>query len=580
VFRVWAPLRERIELVMEEGRAIPMNREPDGYHAVTAPDVPVGTLYRFRVDGAGPFPDPASRYQPLGVHGPSMVIDPGRYGWTDHGFVPAPKDELVIYELHAGTFTPEGTFRGAAEKLEYLRDLGITAVELMPVADFPGRWNWGYDGVAPFAPARCYGTPDDLRDFVNRAHSLGIAVLLDVVYNHFGPDGAYQGVYSRLYFSERHRSAWGDGLNFDGECSAAVRGYFLENALRWVREYHMDGLRLDAIHAIQDDSSQHIVATIAQAVRAGAQEAGRRVLVTAEDSRNLAYQLRSESEGGFGLDGVWADDFHHQIRRALAGDTEGYFRHFDGSAAGIAETARRGWFRMRSDPTGLRYSQFVFCIQNHDQIGNRAIGDRLHHSIPPAAYRAASALLLLLPETPLLFMGQEWGASTPFLYFTDHHEELGKLVSAGRRVEFKRFSAFAGEMPDPQSADSFERSRLQWKEVESEPYSATLRLYQDLLALRRHHPALRRCGGSPELQIDACGEDVIVMRRGGVVVAVALRGAPRVELPERCGEVLLSTEDERYAADPCRPSYDSDGSVVQFERPGAVVLAYRGKDVG
>lgn len=578
-FRVWAPLRERVELVMEEGSVFPMDRGPDGYHSFIVPGVAEGALYRFRLDGEGPFPDPASRYQPYGVHGPSMVIDPGRYGWTDSGFMPAVSAGLVIYELHVGTFTPEGTFRGAAEKLGYLRDLGVTAVELMPVADFPGRWNWGYDGVAPFAPARCYGTPDDLRDFVNRAHRFGLAVLLDVVYNHFGPDGAYQGTYSRLYFSEKHRNAWGDGINFDGEGCAAVRDYFVENVLRWVREYHVDGLRLDAIHAIEDDSPKHIVAAIVEAVRAGAQAVGRKVLVTAEDSRNLAHQLRPASDGGFGLDAVWVDDFHHQVRRGLAGDTEGYFRHFDGSAAGIAETAERGWFRMRSDPTGLAYSQFVFCIQNHDQIGNRAFGDRLHHSIPAAAYRAASALLLLLPETPLLFMGQEWGASTPFLYFTDHHEELGRLVSAGRRREFRRFSAFAGDVPDPQSSGTFERSRLQWEEVERAPHVATFRLYRDLLALRRNHAALRRCGCSPDLQIKACGQDAIVMRREGLVVVVALRGAPRVKLPQRCGEVLLSTEDERYAADPCLPAYDSDECVVQFQRQGAVVLAYRGECV-
>ncbi len=576
-FRVWAPSRERVELVLHEGAVHRMHREPGGYYAVTVPGVPVGALYRFRVDGEGPFPDPASRFQPDGVHGPSMVVDPSRYRWTDAAFTGIALEDLVIYELHLGTFTPEGTFSAAADRLGYLKELGVSAVELMPIADFPGRWNWGYDGVAPFAPARCYGTPDDLRALVDRAHELGIAVLLDVVYNHFGPDGAYQGVYSKQYYSTRHRSPWGDGINFDGEGSAAVRDYFLENALRWISEYHFDGLRLDAVHAIEDDSARHIVAAIAAAVRAAVAESGKRVLVIAEDSRNLAFQLYAERDGGWELDGVWADDFHHQVRRGLAGDSEGYFRPFDGSAAGIAQTARQGWFRMGTDPAGLAYAKFVLCIQNHDQIGNRAFGDRLHHTISGAAYRAASALLLLLPETPLLFMGQEWAATTPFQYFTDHHQELGKLVSAGRRREFSKFSSFAHEVPDPQAESTFTGSRLIWEERLVEPHASTYRLYRDLLALRREHaaePGLR----SPELQIEAQGTDALVLRRRDLAIAVALRGAPRVELPEGYGEILLSTEDARYTSDPLPPEYMPGSGFVQFQREGVIVLAWQGKE--
>ncbi|MFN7932245.1 MAG: malto-oligosyltrehalose trehalohydrolase [Bryobacteraceae bacterium] len=569
-FRVWAPNCRLVEVVLEGTGSFAMKGSRGGYHAARIAGLSPGALYWFRLDGEGPFPDPASRFQPEGVHGPSMVVDPGQYEWKAEAFRGVSLDDLVLYELHVGAFTAEGTFRAAADKLEYLRDLGITAVELMPVADFPGRWNWGYDGVAPFAPARCYGTPDELRAFVDRAHELGIGVLLDVVYNHFGPDGAYQGLFSRSYFSRRHRNAWGDGIHFDGRSSAPVREYFVQNALCWIREYRLDGLRLDAVHAIHDDSRRHILAEIAGALH----RTEREVLVIAEDARNLAFLMQPETEGGWGLDAVWADDFHHQMRRALAGDSEGYFRHFDGSMAGIAKTAKLGWFRMGSDPRGLAYSRFLFCIQNHDQIGNRARGDRLHHSISAAAYRAATTLLLLLPQTPLLFMGQEWAASTPFLFFTDHHEELGKLVTEGRRREFQQFGSFAGEVPDPQSPATFQASQLRWQELEQSPHAGTHRLYRDLLTLRRSHPALRNPGYSPHLNIEACGSEAILVRRGALLIAVALGGATEIALPAGCGELVFSTEQSAYAVDPLPPVYQAETNRLYFQRAGAAILEY------
>ncbi len=543
-FEVWAPEAAHLEVVLEPDagphRAHPMRRLDEGYFTIELSGVSPGALYRFRLDGRGPFPDPASRFQPQGVHGPSQVVDPGAFGWTDTAWRGGVLEETVLYELHIGTFTPAGTFRATLERLPYLRDLGVTAVELMPVADFAGDRNWGYDGVALFAPARCYGSPDDLRALVDAAHQLGLSVHLDVVYNHFGPDGAYQSTFSPHYISRSHRTPWGETLNFDGPGSRPVRDYVVENAVRWVREYHFDGLRLDATHAIVDDSPRPIVAEITAAVRDAVAASGRQVLVVAEDARNLRRVVESEAAGGWGAHATWSDDFHHQMRRALAGDTDGYFADFTGSTADIAATARQGWFYRGqdapsfggprgTDPTGISSERFVFFLQNHDQTGNRALGDRLHHTIDLAAWRAASVLLLLLPETPLLFMGQEWGASTPFQFFTDHHPELGRAVTAGRRREFSRFAAFADPagretIPDPQDPETFRASRLVWEEQEREPHRSLLRLYRRLLAFRRTEAALRPRGGSGEPVVLAWGDEV---------AGLAPRGAGRTPCPGR-----------------------------------------------
>lgn len=607
-FEVWAPEAARVEVVLEPDaaahRAHPMRRLPDGYFTATLSDVGPGALYRFRPDGRGPFPDPASRFQPQGVHGPSQVVDPAGFAWTDAAWRGTLLADTVLYELHIGTFTPAGTFRAAIERLRYLRDLGVTAIELMPLADFAGERNWGYDGVAPFAPARCYGSPDDLRALVNGAHAAGLAVHLDVVYNHFGPDGAYQTAFSPHYASRTHRSPWGGALNFDGPDSRPVRDYIIENALRWIREYHFDGLRLDATHAIVDESPQPIVAEITAALGDGAAASGRHVLVIAEDVRNQRTVIEPPAAGGWGVHAVWSDDFHHQLRRGLAGDADGYFADFTGSTADLAATARGGWFYRGqpapyfggprgTDPTGLPYERFVFFLQNHDQVGNRALGDRMHHTIDLAAWRAATALLLLLPETPLLFMGQEWGASTPFRFFTDHHRELGESVTAGRRQEFSRFAAFAdptrrtgGDIPDSQDPETFRASRLCWEEREREPHRSLLELYRRLLALRRTEPALSPRETSGEPMVDAWGDDVLVVRRDAAVArpllaVVRLRGSGTVDLrqhlaaqlaPDRAWVALLTTEDPAFAPDAAPPAVDPAGPQVCFARPGAVLF--------
>jgi maltooligosyltrehalose trehalohydrolase len=602
-FRVWAPATEQVELVIERpgGPADrrPLVREPGGFAAGLFADVGPGTLYRYLLDGRGPFPDPASRAQPDGVHGPSMVVDPGAFAWTDRGWPGRRLEDAVIYELHVGTFSTEGTFAGVRSRLPYLRDLGVTAVELMPIADFPGRRNWGYDGAALFAPARRYGTPDDLRRLVDAAHELDLAVFLDVVYNHTGPDGAYLHAFSPYYVSSRHASPWGAGVNLDDEHAGPVRAFLIENAQHWVHEYHVDGLRLDATHAMRDDSPRHFLAELSARVRGGAGD--RRVLLMAEDHRNLARMVKPESEDGWGLDAVWADDFHHEIRRLLAGDSDGYYADFAGTAADVATTIRQGWFftgqpstylgeTRGTDPAGVSLARFIVCLQNHDQIGNRAFGDRLHHRIDQAAYRAASVLLLTLPETPLLFMGQEWAASTPFQYFTDHHDELGQQVTAGRRQEFERFAAFADastreRIPDPQAEATFLDSRLDWRETAREPHAGMLRLHAALLALRRHDAALTDAN-SP-LEVEAVEGDTVVMRRGapaGAVYVVArLRGAGAVSIPARWPESvgppirwtsLLHSEDPLFTADGQPPQLDLSGPapVVRFVRPSAIVL--------
>lgn len=599
-FRVWAPEASSVDVVFEspEPAVAALTKFPDGSFGALVPGVAAGARYRYRLDGGEAYPDPASRFQPEGIHGPSEVIDPSAFAWTDGGWNGVAREDLVLYEVHVGTFTPEGTFAAATERLPYLVQLGVTAIELMPVGDFPGQRNWGYDGVDLYAPARCYGTPDDLRRLVDAAHRLRLAVFLDVVYNHLGPEGNYLSAFSPYYFSETRESPWGKALNFDGPKSSMVRQFFIENALHWVHEYHIDGLRLDATHAIEDDEPRHFIAQLAARVREGAPWP---VRVIAEDHRNLAHMIRPEGEGGWGLDGVWADDFHHKVRVALAGDNEGYYRDFDGSMPDLARTLNQGWHftgqhstylnePRGTDPTGIPPRRFVFCIQNHDQIGNRALGERLHHQIELPAYRAASVLLLCAPATPLLFMGQEWAATTPFLYFTDHPEALGKLVTEGRRNEFRHFSAFSDpdtreRIPDPQAESTLAASRLQWAELEREPHASTMRLYQRLLALRRGEPSIR----AARFSAFALGDTTLLLKQNGdpgpsVLAVIQMDGAAEVDLAGHAGlegldpalcQVLFTTEDRPFAPDPMPPAIDlaAGGPRIRFARPSAVLLS-------
>ena len=592
-YRVWAPRASRIDVVVESWhQAIPLFRYEDGTHRGWSSEQEIGETYHFRVDGKELFPDPASRFQPEGVHGPSEIIDPSRFPWTDQDWRGIDRDEAVIYELHIGTFTPEGTFEGASKRLAELADLGVTAIQLMPVNDFPGRWNWGYDGVSLFAPARCYGRPDDLRSLVDRAHSFGMAVLLDVVYNHFGPDGNYTGQFSPSYVNPAHHTNWGPAINLGGEGSEMVRAFFIENARMWLHEYHFDGFRLDATHAFVDDGPRPFLEEFAEAVRASVPD--RKLILIAEDHRNLDKIIRPASEGGWDFDGVWADDFHHEIRRYLTGDSDGVFRDFRGTLPDLARTINRGWlftgqysaYREEdrgTDPTGIPPQRFVFCLQNHDRVGNRAGGRRLNHDVDPATYRAATVALLCSPETPMLFMGQEWAAASPFFYFTDHNEELGRAVREGRSREFRKYADFTdparlATIPDPQAESTFLASKLDRDEKFREPHASTHRLYRALLKLRRDEPAFRQ--GSHEAT--ALGDDGIVMRLGigsgsEVVAVIRLKGSGTFALPEELSrlEVILTTEDAPFAPDPLPIAYDS--AEVRSIRPGAVVLRRQAK---
>ncbi len=598
-FRVWAPTAAQVSVVLFDGSRpstrAPLIHEADGYWSADVASIGAGARYAFSVDDGDPRPDPASRSQPDGVHAPSEVIDVAAFEWSDGAWRGVQLDELIIYELHVGTVTTGGTFDALIPKLPYFRDLGVNALELLPVAAFPGTRNWGYDGVDLYAPAPCYGGPNGLKRLVDAAHGHGLAIILDVVYNHFGPDGNYLRTFSPYYFSDLHRTPWGEALNLDGLHSEGVRNFLINNALYWAHEYHIDGLRLDATHALIDNGVQHLLQELTGTVRASLSP-DRQFVITAEDERNDVRLLQPAEQGGYGLHAVWADDFHHHARVALTGEQHGYFGHYTGSIADLTQTIHDGWFEQglrsmrhgeaqaqaqRTGPHAFAYPQFVYCIQNHDQIGNRPTGDRLHHVIAPAAYRALSALLLLVPETPLLFQGQEWAASTPFQFFTDHHPALGKLVTEGRQREFAYFlTEKEVALPDPQAASTFERSRLRWDELAQPGHAQTLALYQDLIRLRRTHPALRRHDRA-SVQITPLSEHAFVLRRDGVVphdtvfVVVNLGTNARLNIPSPAAfTVLLDTNAARYGGSaPAQLAQVGDATLeLQMSTAGVVVV--------
>jgi maltooligosyltrehalose trehalohydrolase len=529
-FRLWAPSASRVELVLHvRGTPSYAAMEPcgEGWHETVAVAA-AGDRYRFRIDGKLEVPDPASRCNPEDVHGPSIVIDPATFDWEDGAWRGRRWEEAVIYELHVGTFTPEGTFAAAAARLDYLAALGITAVELMPLSDFPGRRNWGYDGVLPFAPDAAYGAPDDLKHFVSAAHARGLMVLLDVVYNHFGPDGNYLHVYAKPFFTERHPTPWGAGLNFDGEGSRAVRDYFIHNALYWIEEYHMDGLRLDAVHAIADDSSPHILAELAERVRTGPGRS-RQVHLVLENDFNQARYLDA-ARGPAHYDAQWNDDLHHAFHVLLTGERDGYYADYvDRPARHLGRALAEG-FAYQGEPSGYRggetrgeisaalpSSAFVSFLQNHDQVGNRAFGERLAALADEGALRAAACAWLLAPSPPMLFMGEEFGAATPFLFFCDFGPDLAAAVANGRRREFERFARFSGAdalaaIPDPGAAATFTRSKLDWDCLGRVVHQRWLELYRGLLALRRDRivPLLTGSRGHPARYVE-CDHNALIV---------------------------------------------------------------------
>jgi maltooligosyltrehalose trehalohydrolase len=497
-FRVWAPAAQSVTLRLTNQHGTqdwPMQRTDDGHFALQA-SARAGDRYLYIVDQHKAVPDPVSRLLPEGVHGRTEIVDPEHFIWTDHAWHGLPLDDYVIYELHVGTFTAQGTFDAAIAKLPYLKKLGITVIEIMPVAAFPGTRNWGYDGVSPYAVQASYGGPDGLKRLVNAAHEIGLGVALDVVYNHLGNEGNYLRFFGP-YFTATHKTPWGEAINYDQPGSEGVRRYFIENALYWIREFHFDGLRLDAVQIIYDSSPRHILAEIAENVSGLAQELDCTVCVIAETDENDARLVQPISAGGYGMDAIWSDDFHHAVHAFFTGEREGYYQDF-GRPEQIVKALQDGFVfqgepfqfwggrRRGASSAGIPAPAHVICLQNHDQVGNRARGERLTALMPRGARMLAAALLLLSPQTPLLFMGQEYDETNPFLFFTDYGDPaLQEAVSEGRQREFKDFGFAGGAVPDPEDPETFTHSKLKWQLTQGE--NPMLDWYALLLALRRKY---------------------------------------------------------------------------------------------
>ncbi|HWM69035.1 MAG TPA: malto-oligosyltrehalose trehalohydrolase [Steroidobacteraceae bacterium] len=521
-FRLWAPGARKVDLSLDDGKGVaqvlPMTRLDDSYYEVITEKARAGSLYRYRINGENEVPDPASRRNPEDVHGPSQVVDPTDFNWTDDGWHSRPWHEAVVYELHVGTFSPEGTFAGAQARLDHLVELGINVIELMPIADFPGKRGWGYDGVLQFAPESAYGTPNELKSFIAEAHKRSIAVMLDVVYNHFGPEGNYLGMYAPQFFTSRHHTPWGEAINFDGELARPVRDFFINNTLYWLEEYHFDGLRFDAVHAIMDDSKKHIMTEIAESARAYA-GGDRNIYLVLENGANQARFLGAPGRSSK-YDAQWDDDVHHCLHTILTGERDGYYSDYaEQPHAKLCRSLAEGFVyqgehsgyeqKPRGEPSAhLPPTAFVIFLQNHDQIGNRALGERLGHIVKnEQALRAATAVLLLAPSPPMLFMGEEWNAPEPFPYFCDFEQELATKVREGRKKEFAHFERFrdpahSDRLPDPTIASTMKSACLDWTKLTMPAHEDWLDLYRRLLMIRQRDivPLV------PQIRFGACSK--------------------------------------------------------------------------
>ncbi|ADB29858.1 malto-oligosyltrehalose trehalohydrolase [Kribbella flavida DSM 17836] len=563
-FTVWAPDAATVSLVLST-ESLEMTRADDGWWTLEVPDAGHGTDYAFSIDGSDPMPDPRSPWQPHGVHGSSRVFDASRFSWNDAEWAGRDVRGAVFYELHLGTFTPEGTLDAAAERLDHLVALGVQVVSLLPVAAFPGRHGWGYDGVDLYAVHEPYGGPEALQRFVDRCHTAGLAVCLDVVYNHLGPSGNYLDSFGP-YFTSKHTTPWGPAVNLDDKGSDGVRRWICDNALRWFREFHIDALRLDAVHALQDDSPQHVLAQLSVETAQLSAELGRPLGLVAESDLNDPRMVEPVAEGGLGMTAQWSDDYHHALHALLTGESAGYYEDF--AQPGVFEKTLTqvflhdgsySSFRGKDwghtvDPARHRGSQFLAYTSNHDQVGNRALGDR--PALTPGQLAIGAALVITSPYTPMLFMGEEWGASTPWRYFTDHEEpELADAVRNGRREEFGAHGWDADEIPDPQDPATWQASLLDWTELDASPHRELLAWYRDLLALRARDENLRDDRlGSVAVTSDA-GGDWMVVSRGDLRVVVNLADAERVVPVDRVprdvvtafGEAEIVTDGVRLA---------------------------------
>ena len=545
--RVWAPHAERVEVVSGDQR-IPLEREDRGWFSG---DHDLAD-YMLSLDGGEPRPDPRSGWQPHGVHGPSRVVDHASFDWSDGSWAGFPLREALIYELHVGTFTPEGTFDSAIEKLDHLVSLGVNAVELMPVNEFPGDRGWGYDGVDLYAPHHAYGGPVGLKRLVDACHSNGLAVIQDVVYNHLGPAGNYLREFGP-YFTDRYGTPWGDAVNLDDRGSTEVRNFFIENALGWLDDYHCDGLRLDAVHAIYDQSATHFLEELSLRVDELEERLGRPLWLVAESDLNDPRVVRPRDSGGFGIDAQWSDDLHHSLHAALTGETTGYYSDF-GGITDIAKALRQAFvydgihsdFRGRvhgSSPEGLDGDRFLGYLQTHDQVGNRAMGERTSALLDVDLLKVGAALVLTSPFVPMLFQGEEWGASTPFLYFTDHEDpQLGEAVSEGRRREFAAFGWKPEDIPDPQDPVTFHRSKLDWSELEDQRHADLLEWHRQLIRARREVPDLG-VGGMAGITIYFDEDERwLVVERGTATIVANLSDERRtIPLNGDPGQVLLTS---------------------------------------
>jgi len=550
--RVWAPHAQRVELLLGGQRTL---MEPAGGWWSAETQASPGKDYAFSLDGGEPLPDPRSLWQPEGPFGPSRLVDHARFAWSDQRWQAPPLASAVIYELHIGTFTPDGTFDAAIAQLDHLVALGVTHVEVMPVAQFPGARGWGYDGVDLYAPQNTYGGPDGLKRLVDACHVRGLAALLDVVYNHLGPSGNYLSRFGP-YFTDEYKTPWGMAINLDGAGSDEVRRFLCDNALMWLRDYHFDGLRLDAVHALYDRSATHLLEQMASEVAALEAQTGRHFALIAESDLNDPRIVRSREAGGFGLAAQWSDDFHHALHAALTGERDGYYADF-GALADVAHAWRHAYVyegrysvvrqRRHGRPTsGLPASRFVVFSQNHDHIGNRALGERTAALLSPGRLRIAVALVCLAPFIPLLFQGEEWGPSAPFLYFTDHQDAaLGQAIREGRRREFSAFGWDPDRIPDPQSLETFARSKLDWRELEREPHASLFAWYRALLRLRREASTLAT-GGQDEA--DARSDEAarwLTLARGPITLACNLADHPQsVPLPGGAREIVLASHPD------------------------------------
>jgi maltooligosyltrehalose trehalohydrolase len=595
-FRVWAPRRKNVDVIVGSEPARPLHREDSGYFSGLIADAKAGDLYRFRVDGGGPVPDPVSRYQPEGPHGPSQVVDPARFEWSDSNWRGAALEGQVIYEMHIGTFTREGTWEAARCELPELAAVGITVLEIMPVADFPGRFGWGYDGVGWFAPVAIYGEPDDFRRFVDEAHRVGIGVILDVVYNHIGPDGNYVGEFSRDYFSARYENEWGEALNYDGENSSGLRELVTTNAAYWAEEFHLDGLRLDATQQIFDSSPEHIIVELAKSVRAAAGD--RKVFLVAENESQLAMLARPPERGGYGLDGLWNDDYHHTARVAVSGRKEAYYSAYSGRPQELISAVKYGYLyqgqryqwqaKRRGAPAwDIEPWQFVTYLDNHDQIANSGLAERLHQLTSPGRLRAITALLLLGPGTPMLFQGQEFAASSPFSFFADHAGELPKLIREGRIQFLAQFPSLAQPemrpyLADPAAFATFERCKLDF--AEREKHAPIYRLHKDLLRLRRVDGVFgaRRARVEGAVLADEAfvlrffgaraDNDRLLLVNLGADLNLALAPEPLLAPPEgKLWELAWSSEDPLYGGGGTPPLDGPDN----WRIPGHAAVAMR-----